>query len=314
MWWEVKTHKKRRATLLFSSTSLLRQAKPSLMKKFLFALPFALHVLVISCAIVALARPMSNMKKTIFKGDGIEIIICLDISESMVGEDLKPNRLEVAKANIVNFIAKRRNDKIGLVLFGKEAFLQCPLTTDHNLVKEFVENTTFIPELKASTAIGMALSTAILALGKDKVKSKIIILVTDGMNNSGDIDPITASKLASVYGIKIYCIGIGKPGISRVMVTQFDPQLGKRTIPMQIQMEEKSLIQIADNTKGIYFNVKDKNKLEEVYNTIDNLEKNPIYQSNHFSGNQEFYKFLLLALLLYMIEKILAIFFLQKIP
>ncbi len=262
---------------------------------------FFINVLLLSLIVIALARPQTKIGESIDRKNAIDIIFALDISSSMDYEDFTPNRLEVAKKKIIDFIDLRKNDRMGLVVFGKEAFLQSPLTFDKDFLKTFVEQVTFLDGVKSQTAIGSALATSIIALKDSEAKSKIIILLTDGNNNAGEIDPITASNLAQNYGIKIYTIGIGKPGRTIVKKTIDDPVFNKRIIPIEIFMDEKILINLAQTTGADYFNVKNEAGFSRAYKEIDNLEKTKITDINYVIYKDYFPELLFLIFLLLLV-------------
>ena len=262
-------------------------------------LPFFLKLTALILLIVAISGPRLGKKNNIIQAKGIDIMLCLDISESMIGEDIQPgNRLTAAKDVISEFILKRKNDRIGLVVFGAQSFLQCPLTLDHSVLNNFVKKVDFIQEIKGKTAIGMALANAVNSIKNSESKSKIIILLTDGANNAGEIDPVTAAEIASSLDIKIYTIGLGKPGISDVPYTQNHPFYGKQTLTFRNNMNDKLLKEISQNTEGIYFNAQNKESLKKVYQEINQYEKTEI-ETNQYSEYQELFQyFISIALLL----------------
>ncbi len=301
------------ATMMVSSVNLFSTPTLGFKEKIIHS-PLILRTLSLALLILALGRPMTGIKKHLLNTQGIEMIICLDTSNSLKGTDLKPNRLEVAKKNIQDFINNNKNDKIGLVIFGKEAFLQCPLTLDHEILKNFLKQVDFNQQLGSATTIGMALTTAIIALKSSQAKTKLIILVTDGVNNTGDIDPITAAHLCETYGIKVYCIGIGKPGISQVFIEGKDPFFGSKLIPIKNEMDEETLKKISKITGGIYFNVQNKPKFKEAYQKINLLEKTKITSSQYLEGYDQYPIFLFSAFCLILLELGLSLTFLKKLP
>ncbi len=264
--------------------------------------------------IFALARPQSAEKNSLVKSEGIDIAAVVDLSESMRGEDVSPLRLEAAKKVLADFIARRANDRIGLVLFGVEAFLQCPLTLDHNVLLDFLRKVNFIHEFGNQTAIGMGLSTGIVALKKSKARTRVIILITDGVNNAGAVDPFTAAHLAAQMNIKVYTIGIGQPGISEVFITRRDPLYGDRKIRVQNEMREEPLQEIAQITGGEYFNAKTRASFEDVMKKIDGLEKSEIQSSHYLEYSEIFPLFVALALMALGAELILRNTRFRKIP
>ncbi|HBE02803.1 MAG TPA: aerotolerance regulator BatA, partial [Spirochaetia bacterium] len=203
---------------------------------------------------------------------------------------------------------------IGLAVFGSESFLQCPLTHDHGVLLDFLNRVNFHPEISRSTAIGMSLATAINALRKSQAKSKIIVLLTDGVNNAGEIHPLTAADLAASLDIKIYSIGIGKPGESEVLVTVDDPYFGRRKVPMRIEMDENILQAVSDAASGLYFNAQNTGMLEKIYNEINTLEKSKITTRQYLEYNEQFTFFLLAAAIFLLLEIILNHTRFRKLP
>ena len=236
-----------------------------------------LQLLALTAFIIALARPqlpLSSDKVIKKEIEGIDIVIALDISESMLTEDFSPNRLEASKKVGIEFIKNRSNDRIGLVVYGSEAYTQCPLTSDYGMVKELFENVEY-GSVEGGTAIGLGLATAINRLKDSKAKSKVIILLSDGENNQGEIHPLTAADIAKDLGIRVYTIGVGSKGKVKVPVG--------RTIfgdiyydYVDVNIDEKMLTQIAEKTGGQYRRATDKEKLKEIYAEIDRLEKQKI--------------------------------------
>jgi len=262
--------------------------------------------------ILALARPQAGQKEEEIITEGIDIMLTLDTSGSMRAEDFKPkNRLGAAKEVLEEFIKSRRNDRIGLVVFSRYSFTQCPLTLDYGVLLGLLEKID-IGIIEDGTAIGTAITNAVNRLRDSTVKSKIIILLTDGINNAGKIDPLTAAKLAKAIGIKIYTIGAGKPGGALYPVE--DPIFGKRYVKMDTEIDEVLLKKIANETGGLYFRANDENGLREIYKTIGKLEKTKI-ETREYANYQELAEFFILpGLILLMLEIILANTVLRKIP
>jgi len=253
--------------------------------------------------IVALARPQKALQEENIKSEGIDIVIATDVSGSMLARDFEPNRLEAAKKMGVEFVSDRNFDRIGLVVFAGESFTQCPITTDHKVVKKlFAEAKTGLME--DGTAIGMGLATAVSRLKDSKTESKVIILLTDGVNNSGFIDPMTAAETALQFGIKVYTIGVGTEGTAPFpQRTMF----GTRLVNMKVEIDEELLIKIADKTKGKYFRAKDNESLKTIYKEIDELEKTEIDVTRIKRYNEVFYTFAKWALLLILIPILLQL-------
>jgi len=262
---------------------------------------FVINNIALLFFIMALARPQSSSSRKEVTSDGIDIILALDISTSMLAEDLKPNRIEAAKKNAIEFIDNRESDRIGLVVFAGESYTSCPITSDHTVLKNLITN------LKSGviidgTAIGLGLSTAISRLKDSKAKSKVIVLLTDGSNNSGNIAPETASEIAQVYNIKVYTIGIGTKGKAPYpMQTPY----GKQYVMVDVDIDESLLKTLAENTNGLYFRATSTKALKSIYEKIDKLEKSKIEQFYYSKKSEEFHIFLFLGILLFITEFIL---------
>lgn len=248
--------------------------------------------------IVALARPKVIIENSTSTTEGISISMAIDISSSMLAKDFDPDRLEVAKNEAINFISGRPNDRVAVVAFAGESFTQCPLTTDHataiNLLQDLETGI-----IEDGTAIGLGLANAITRLKDDDAKSKVVILLTDGVNNSGSIAPLTAADMAASLGIRVYTIGIGKNGTAPFPVqTPFGTQYQQ----MEVQIDEDMLQEIADKTGGAYFRATDGEKLSEIYQEIDKLEKTIFLKEENTQYKDYFMPFLIIALLLLITE------------
>jgi len=271
-----------------------------------------LRLLAVALLFIALARPQSGSQERELSTEGIDIVMVLDISGSMKAEDFQPNnRLFVAKEEIEKFISKRVSDRIGLVVFARTAFTQCPLTLDYDVLKSFLRQVDF-GIIDDGTAIGTALATAVNRLKDSKAKSKVIILLTDGVNNSGEIDPLTAANIAKTFDMKVYTIGVGRPGNSQYTVD--DPIFGKRVVYMANEIDEESLTQIAKETGGKYFRARSKDELDAIYDDIDSLEKTEIKVKQYINYKELFPKFLLLGFILLFAEAALSQTVLRKVP
>jgi len=283
---------------------------PTTYKYYLRHVIFVLRLLAVSALILALARPQSTDKWKNITTEGIDIIMALDVSSSMLAMDLNPNRLEAAKEVAQNFIKDRINDRIGIVVFAGESFTQCPLTTDHkvlvNLVADIKTGLT-----QDGTAIGMGLATAVNRLKDSQAKSRIIILLTDGVNNQGDISPLTASEIAKTFGIRVYTIGVGTKGEAPFVVST---PFGKTTQYQEVKIDEATLKEIAKQTDGAYFRATDNQELAEIYNEIDNLEKSKIDVHEFRKENEEFFLFALIGLGIFLLEIILKYTVLRARP
>ncbi len=280
-----------------SSTAALRQSAPGWKHYARYGL-FGLRMLAIGMLILALARPQTNMNRQDISVEGIDIMLATDISSTMLAEDLRPNRLEAAKEVAIEFISNRPDDRIGLVVFSGESFTQCPLTANHALLINLYKDITF-GMIDDGTAIGDGLATAVNRLKESKTKSKVIILLTDGINNMGSIDPQSAAEIAELYGIRIYTIGVGTMGTALVPVrTQFGMQYQR----MEVQIDEALLQKVSALTNGKYFRATNKQKLQEVYKEIDRLEKSKIDVTEFTRKKEEFLPFVIFALLLLTLE------------
>jgi Ca-activated chloride channel family protein len=245
---------------------------------------FAFRVLAITLLIVVLARPQSTNTKKNVDTEGIDIVIALDISSSMLAQDFHPDRLEAAKNVAIEFISGRPNDRIGLVVYSAESFTQCPLTTDHAVLINFFKDLKS-GMLEDGTAIGSGLATSVNRLKDSDAKSKVVILLTDGVNNTGQVPPLTAAEIAKTFGIRVYTVGIGTQGTAPYpFMTPFGIQV--QNIPVEI--DENMLSKIATETNGRYFRATNNQKLREIYKEIDRLEKTK-FQVTEYSRREEKY-------------------------
>ncbi|HVN47845.1 MAG TPA: VWA domain-containing protein [Bacteroidota bacterium] len=264
-WWR---HRKLIVDVQFSSLQLFKSIPPTIRERLWFA-PFALRLLAIAFFIVALARPQSISSKENLSTEGIDIVLELDLSGSMLAEDFTPNRIEAAKQVASEFIDGRTNDRIGLVVFAAESFTQCPLTADYPVLKNLLHDVKF-GMIDDGTAIGLAIANGVNRLKDSKAKSKVMILLTDGVNNRGEIDPITAARVAATYGVRIYTVGVGAQGEAPYPV---QTPFGIRRQMIQADLDEKALTTISDMTGGKYFRATDNRTLKAIYKEIDHLEK-----------------------------------------
>ena len=304
-------NQKNNGRIRFSDLSISRQIAPSFWVRCLPALNFV-RFLVIVLMIFALARPQWSHSRQQITSEGIDILLILDISGSMRAEDFKPdNRLHAAKAVIHDFLADRKNDRIGLVVFAGESFTQCPLTLDYRVLGKLLLNVE-IGMLEDGTAIGDALANATNRLRHSTAKSKIAILLTDGENNAGTIDPLTAAQAAKALNIKVYTIGMGKEG--GAFIPYHDPIFGLQYSPNRTYVDEETLKQIAEITDGRYFRATDNQKLSEIYQEINQLETTKI-EVTEYTRYKELAAYpLILAALLLMLEIVLSNTRLRKIP
>ena len=295
--WYVWKQKGMQASLKISTLKGFAKA-PKSNKVYLRHLLFAFRVLSIMLLITVLARPQSSNSFRNEITEGIDIMMALDISGSMMAEDFKPNRLEAAKDVAAEFIKGRPNDKIGLVIYAAESFTQCPLTTDHNVLQNLFRDIK-LGLLEDGTAIGMGLATAVQRIKDSEAKSKVIILLTDGENNRGEIAPMTAAEIAKTFGVRVYTIGVGTNGMAPYpMQTVF----GKQYQQMEVKIDEELLQGIADMTDGKYFRATDKAKLDEIYKEIDQLEKTRIEVREYTKRKEEYWWFAAFACLFLLME------------
>ncbi len=271
---------------------------------------FVLRMLAFALIILVLARPQSSNQWESVTTEGIDIVMALDISGSMLAQDFKPDRLEAAKKVATQFISGRPNDRIGLVVFSGESFTQCPLTTDHTaLINLF--NSVHSGMIEDGTAIGLGLANAVSRIKDSDAISKVIILLTDGVNNRGSIDPMTAAEIAKTFGIRVYTIGVGSRGTAPYPVqTPFGIQYQE----METQIDEDLLKNIAEMTDGLYFRATDNDNLKKVYEEIDQLEKSKINVQEHHKKSEEYLKFALAAALLLLLEIMLRYTVLRNLP
>ncbi len=263
-----------------------------------------------AAAVAVLARPQSENAWQTSTTEGIDIMLAIDISGSMLAEDLKPNRLEAAKDVAIGFINARQNDRIGLVIFGGESFTQCPLTTDKsvlvNLFKEIRNDL-----LEDGTAIGSGLATSVSRLKESDAKSKVIILLTDGVNNSGAVAPVTAAEIAKTFGVRVYTIGVGRKGTAPYPVqTAFGTQYRN----MEVKIDEDVLKEIAKTTGGQYFRAEDNEMLKKIYQDIDQLEKTKLQISDFSKPEEKFFWFAVIALAALLCELILRFTIYKPMP
>jgi Ca-activated chloride channel family protein len=299
------------ATIKYSDVRIVRRAGRTRRQRYRFMLT-VLRVAAVALFFVAFARPRSGTEYTEVTSEGIDIMLALDVSSSMQAEDFKPhNRLHVAKEEIKKFINRRVNDRIGLVVFARYSYTQCPLTTDYGVLLNFVDQVDF-GLVEDGTAIGMALANGVNRLRESESESKVMVLATDGDNNAGEIDPITAANLAAAFDIKIYTIGVGKPG--NAMFPYNDPIFGKRYVYQPTKIDETTLKEIAKPTGGKYFRARSGRELEEIYSIIDNLEKTEIQIASHIQYRELFQYFTYGGLLLLVLEMMLTNTYFRKLP
>jgi len=272
--------------------------------------PFLLRIIAIALVIIVLARPQSVNSSDISNSEGIDIIMALDISGTMLANDFSPTRLEAAKKVASEFINDRPSDRIGLVIFAGESFTQCPLTTDHRVLLNLLTEVKF-GMIEDGTAIGLGLANSVNRLKDSESKSRVVILLTDGSNNAGQIAPLTAAELAASYGIRVYTIGIGSRGnsVARVMTPY-----GMQTMNVSGDFDEKTLTEIAGVTGGTYFRATDNTSLSGIYDEIDQMEKSHISVNTVTKRKELYLPFAIIALALLGFELILRRTWLRNIP
>jgi len=267
-------------------------------------------MMAVSLLIIALARPQSISTKQNVHIEGIDIVMAIDVSGSMLARDFKPDRLEAAKEVAKDFIAKRPNDRVSLVIFSGEAFTQVPLTTDHQMISTIFEEVKS-GMIEDGTAIGDGLATSVSRLKNSDAISKVIILITDGVNNAGSVDPVSAAEMAHMFGIRVYTIGIGSMGTAPYPVqTPFGMQMQQ----MQVQIDEELLQEIATKTGGRYFRADNNDKLKDIYKEIDVLEKSKIDVQEFRKKHEAFVPFALLAFALFFLEISLRYLVFRRFP
>lgn len=291
--WYIFRGSKQRATLRFSDADSMSML-PKSWKVYARHIVFALDMIALSLLIIAMARPQSSSTSKNVTVEGIDIVLTLDVSTSMLAQDLKPDRLEAAKKVAADFIDNRPTDRIGLVIFSGETFTQVPLTTDHVILQNSLK------EVKSriiedGTAIGDGLATAVSRLKESNAISKVVILLTDGENNAGSIDPMTAAEMAKIFGIRVYTIGAGRRGTAPYPV---QTPFGTRIEHIEVNIDETLLRNIADETNGRYFRAETNQKLIEIYDEIDKLERSKIDINEFRHMHEEFAPLVIWAIIL----------------
>ncbi len=299
----------------FSDLSALKKAGRG-GRWYLLYIPFALEVLAFIFLVIALARPQFGHTLREMETNGIDIILALDTSGSMEARDLefdttKRTRLEVAKEVVANFVKNRPADRLGLVVFGEHAFTQCPLTLDHGVLLNFLDNIGIGHAGANATAIGDAVAIAVKRIKEIESKSKVVILLTDGQNNSGEIAPKRAAEIAATFGIKLYTVGVGTRGKAPFIEETI---FGKRVRYEDVDIDEKTLTEMATLTGGRYFRATDTKSLTEIYKLIDQMEKVEIKVKEHMEYNERYVPFLITGLILLILSVILQNTLIRKVP
>lgn len=308
VFWKMGKGKKHVAAMPVSTTSGLDNI--SSWKNTFAQFPFVLRLLALTCIIIALARPQTRYNEQQTEGEGVDIVLCIDVSGSMTAQDFIPNRMEAAKKVAEDFVDHRTTDRIAIVIFSGESFTQCPLTTDHYVLKSQIAQIRN-GLLEDGTAIGSGLATSVDRLRNSKAKSKVVILLTDGINNGGLIDPATAKEIAKTFKVKVYTIGVGTEGYAS---TPVNTPLGTVMQSEKVTIDEKLLKNIASETGGRYFRATDNKSLENIYNEIDALEKSKVQITTFERVTEKFYVFIFGALGLLFLELLLRFTILRKFP
>ena len=307
--WYIRKHRDISPDIRFVHSTFIRNVRKSFRLRFLH-LPFVLRMFALMFLIFALARPQSSSSTREVSIEGIDIMITLDISGSMLAEDFRPNRMEAAKRTALDFIDMRPNDRIGMTVFSGQSFTLVPLTTDHAMLKQLSANVR-TGMVEDGTAIGDGLATAVNRLRDSDAISRVIILLTDGINNRGVIDPLTAAEIAALYDIRVYTIGVGSSG---PVPYPFQTPYGIRYQDVEIPVDEALLQQIADMTGGQYFWADRLDVLEQVYEDIDQLERTKIDVTEFTHYQDEFLPFLILTLVFVSLEALLRQTWLRTTP
>lgn len=306
--WYIYELRKSDASVQIGDSRVLGK-QPKTLRVRLLHLPFILRVSGITLLCIALARPQLTNRWSSESTEGIDIMMALDISGTMLAEDLRPNRLEAAKQVASDFVIARPNDQIGLVVFAGESFTQCPLTTDHAVLVNLFKSVEY-GLIEDGTAIGLGLANAVNRIKDSQTKSKVVILLTDGSNNRGDIDPQTAADIAKTFGIRVYTIGVGSYGEARVPV---QTPMGTQYMTMDSEFDETTLRRIAETTGGQYFRATDNSSLKKIYEQIDQLEKTKLRVREYAKHSENFAPFLYAALACLLLEVLLRYFLLRTI-
>lgn len=313
--WYVMYRKKSEPTIRMADTFAFRYA-PRSWRVTLMPIQLLLRLACFALLVLVLARPQTQNSWKNQTVEGIDIMLAMDVSTSMLAEDLKPNRIEAAKQVASEFIAGRQNDNIGLSIFAGEAFTQCPMTTDHSSLLSLLQNVrTDIAQrglIEDGTAIGMGLANAVSRLKDSKAKSRVVILLTDGSNNRGDISPLTAAEIAKSFGIRVYTIGVGTNGTARYPYPM--PGGGVQYVNMPVEIDTKTLKSIASSTDGDFYRATNTQELRGIYKEIDKLEKSKLNVKKYSRRYEAYQPFALAAFLLLLLEVLFRITIFRRIP
>jgi len=309
VYWYWKKQNKVTPDFHFSSLQIFSRA-PKTLKEKLANIPAWLRIISLAFFIIAAARPQSFSSGENIYTEGIDIAMVLDISGSMLAEDFKPNRVDAAKKVIDDFIAGRTNDKIGLVVFSGESFTQCPLTIDYSVLRNLLKEI-HTGMIQDGTAIGNAIANGVNRLKDSKAKSKVMILLTDGVNNAGEIDPLTAAQIAQKFGIRIYTVGVGTIGEAPY---PFQTPFGIRYQMVPVEIDENIMKQISSITGGKYFRATDNRKLVQIYEEIDRLERTRVEVTSYRNAKELFYSWAFVGLFLLLADVGLSRTYLRRLP
>ena len=300
--WYMYWNKKSKPNVTLSSTIAFR--KISSWKDYLYHSLFALRLLAVALITIALARPQTHSENAQTKiTDGIDIVMAIDVSSSMLSQDLKPNRFEALKKVASQFVKDRPNDRIGLVVYAGESYTKTPVTTDKSIILNSLAELTY-GQVEDGTAIGMGLATAVNRLKESKAKSRVIILLTDGVNNTGVIDPLIAAELAAEYGIKVYTVGIGTNGMA-LSPYALNPDGSIMYRMLQVEIDESLMKKIAQITHGRYFRATNNQKLQQIYDEINKLETSKIEEFKYTEVDEKFRLLVIIATILLLLEFLL---------
>jgi len=311
IWRHIRRQRQGEGSLRFASTVALEGVRPPWTVRFRHLL-FGMYMLALALCIVGLARPQEGTEEEEVLTEGVDIIVALDASGSMAAEDFEPrNRFFVAKLVVQQFVEGLKHDRVGLIVFAGKAFTRCPLTLDYGVLLNVLDEVQ-LGTIEDGTAIGNALATCLNRLRESKAKSKVIILVTDGVNNRGEIQPLDAAEIARTLGVKVYTVGIGSHGTARIPVK--DPNYGQVYVNMRVEIDEASLTRIAEMTGGIYYRATDKPSLEKIFQEIGRLEKTRIEVKSYTHYDERFFDLLVPALGLALIAVIAGSTRFAKVP
>lgn len=309
--WYLWRSKKQEGEFNFSAFTFLKGIKPSMKSRFRHVL-FVFRILAFVFIIAAIARPQSRSSWKNSKTEGIDIVLSMDVSLSMLAKDFKPNRMEVAKDVMLDFIESRSNDRIGLVLFGGEVFTQCPITSDHKILKNMFAQVK-AGMLDQGTAIGLGLAGAVARIKESKAKSKVVILISDGVSNMGEVAPLTAGELAKTFGVRVYCIGVGSKGKALQPVAIYAPGEYEYDY-VDVEIDEKVMTDISNMTGGKYFRATNKESLVTISKEIDKMEKTITSEKSFTNKAEHFLPFALIAALLLLLEFVLKYTVFRSLP